>query len=181
MILKERFAKILIIFALLLVASCATNSRLDVQNASLSDSQEKKIEDQIEFRGRLALKIDAEVSQELGQPQSFSGSFELTGNAQAGSLLLFSPLGSTVAALNWRPGVAQMQNNNAVREFESLGAMVYSATGAELPIASLFAWLNGKTSEAPGWTVDLSRRVDGRVTARRASPNPPLELRVILD
>lgn len=181
MILYLKFEKILIIFSLLIMAGCANNSRLDNQKSSEVNVVEKKSEDQTEFRGRLALRIDAEMPLDASQPQSFSGSFELSGTAQAGSLLLYSPLGSTVAALSWRPGVAQMQNNGVVREFESLGAMVQSATGADLPIASLFNWLSGKTSDTPGWSADLSRRADGRITARRASPHPPLELRVILD
>jgi outer membrane lipoprotein LolB len=180
-ILYAKYAKLIIIFALIIIAGCANNPRLQDQNNLEEALANKKFEDQTEFRGRLALRIDAQTPQDSSQPQSFSGGFELSGTAQTGTLLLFSPLGSTLAALNWRPGVAQMRNNGTVREFESLGAMVQSATGADLPIASLFSWLQGKANDAPGWSADLSRRADGRITARRANPNPPLELRVILD
>ena len=181
MILFRYFAVFLIYIAIFNISGCANISRLESQKISKENSSEEKFQTVTEFRGRLALRIDGEQNQEQNQPQSFSGSFDLTGNTQTGALLLYSPLGSTVAALNWRPGSAQLDSGGAARQFESLDAMVKSAAGAELPIAGLFAWLNGRQADLPGWSADLSRWADGRITARRASPAPQLELRIILD
>ncbi len=181
MILTKHFALLLVYIAIFNIAGCANNTRLELPKNLEENSSTEKFQIKTEFRGRLALRIDGEQSQELNPPQSFSGSFDLTGTAQTGALLLYSPLGSTVASLNWSPGTAQMDNGGTTRQFESLDAMVQSATGAKLPLAGLFSWLNGRNVDLPGWSADLSRWADGRITARRASPAPQLELRIILE
>lgn len=181
MIINDLIAKILIIFAYFIVAGCASYSTALKQEDSQEINSTRKFPIKAEFRGRLSLKIDADAARHQTQPQFFSGAFELAGNAQNGALVLYSPLGNTVAALNWRPGVAQLESGGATRQFDSLGAMVQNATGADLPIDSLFAWLNGNPANAPGWMADLSGAGSGRVTARRVSPSPPVELRIVLD
>ena len=181
MIIIDIFAKITIIFASFIVAGCANYSTALVQENSQEINSNRKSPEKTEFRGRLSLKIDADSAQNQVQPQFFSGAFELTGNLQNGALVLYSPLGNTVAALNWSPGLAQLESGGATRQFDSLGAMVQSATGADLPIDSLFSWLNGNPANAPGWMADLSGAANGRVTARRVSPSPPVELRIVLD
>jgi outer membrane lipoprotein LolB len=180
-IFKDIFAKILVIFASLIIAGCANYSTALKHEDSKENNLTRKFPVKTEFRGRLSLKIDADSAQNQTQPQFFSGAFELIGNVQNGTLVLYSPLGNTVAALNWSPGVAQLESSGATRQFDSLGAMVQSATGADLPIDSLFSWLNGNPAQAPGWMADLSGADNGRVTARRVSPTPPVELRIILD
>ncbi len=181
MIISDLFAKILVIFASLIIAGCANYSTALRPENSQENNSTRNIPVKTEFRGRLSLKIDADSAQNRTQPQFFSGAFELTGTVQNGALVLFSPLGNTVAALNWGPGLAQLESGGATRQFDSLGAMVQSATGADLPIASLFAWLNGNPANAPGWMADVSAAANGRVTARRVSPTPPVELRIVLD
>ena len=53
--------------------------------------------------GRLALNVP-------GQPQqSFSATFELRGKPEAGTLVLFTPIGGTAAQLRWQPGHAVLQ------------------------------------------------------------------------
>ena len=54
-------------------------------------------------------------------------------------------------------------------------------TGAAVPIAALFGWLNGVNTPVDGWTADLSRRSEGRIAARRDLPTPQADLRVVLD
>ena len=181
MINSDIFARYLVFFATLIIASCAHNLRPECQIILDESCKKDKSTLQTEFRGRLALNVASDPSQIGAQPQSFSGSFELTGNARLGKLLLFSPLGSTVAALNWAPGLALLDTGGATRQFDSLDALLISATGAALPIDSLFAWLNGLPAASPGWTPDLSDSARGRITARRAQPAPAVELRVILD
>ena len=135
------------------------------------------------YVGRMSLKIDAVDPQTLGpqQGQFFSASFELTGNAQAGQLTLISPLGSVLAVLNWTDSTAQLRANAELRSFNSLDALVLHATGAAIPVVSLFSWLAGVEAEVPGWQADLSRLSNGRLVARRLQPLPTAELRLVLE
>ena len=135
------------------------------------------------YRGRISLKIDATDAQALGPPQGqfFSAGFELKGDVQTGELTLSSPLGGVVAALNWTPATAQMSANGETRQFESLDALIRHATGAAIPIASLFGWLAGQDVPTAGWRADLSRFAEGRLVARRTVPVPTAELRVVLE
>ena len=115
------------------------------------------------------------------QAQSFSAGFELTGNAQTGALRLFSPLGTTVADLNWTAQTASMRANGETRSFDSLAVLLKQATGTEIPVASLFAWLAGDNVATPGWLADVSQHSLGRVVARRSDPPPAVELRLIIE
>lgn len=127
------------------------------------------------WRGRLALRVDA------AEPISFFANFELNGRPQAGELLLTSPLGTTVAQLQWSPQAALLHSEGRIRAFDSLDALATEATGAAIPIAALFLWLQGEQAVADGWQADLSRLDEGRLLARRSSPAPVAELRLILE
>lgn len=126
------------------------------------------------WSGRLALQVEGE------QSQSFSAAFELRGTPQAGELALYSPLGATLAQLRWAPGLAELQASGQRRNYPSIDALTQEATGTALPLAALFAWLQGQNAEVPGWRADLSRMADGRLVARREMPLPTAELRVVL-
>ncbi|MBC7681638.1 MAG: outer membrane lipoprotein LolB [Ferruginibacter sp.] len=127
------------------------------------------------WSGRLALQVDGSAA------QSFSAGFELKGSAQAGELMLFNPLGGTLARMVWQPGSATLHANGEVQPFDSLEALVAHATGAPLPLAALFDWLHGSNTLVPGWQADLGRLADGRLTAVRSQPDPAATLRVVLD
>ena len=127
------------------------------------------------WSGRLALQVEG------NQSQSFSAGFELKGNASAGELTLFSPLGSALAVLAWAPGSATLRNNGQVRKFPSVEALVENATGSDIPVAALFDWLRGTQTPVAGWQADLSRLPEGRLHARRLTPPPPADLRVVLE
>ncbi len=127
------------------------------------------------WQGRLAVTVHSTP------PQSFTADFELQGNAQAGSLVFYTPLGSTAARLQWDATGAQLQASGQPQRFESLDALTLYATGTSLPIASLFGWLHGSEAPAPGWQVDLRGLADGRLLAQRLAPETPTDLRVILD
>lgn len=127
------------------------------------------------WRGRLAIRVESEPV------QVFSAAFELSGTAPAGALTLFTPLGTTAAALSWTPEGSTLRSNAEVRQFATLGALMRQTLGAELPITALFAWLAGDTAASDGWQVDLSQRPNGRITVRRQSPLPMAEMRVVLD
>lgn len=127
------------------------------------------------WRGRLAVRVND------AQPQNFSAGFELTGNALAGEMTLFTPLGSTAAVLTWNPQMATMRVNGDVQHHLSLKVMIGQVIGIEIPVDALFSWLAGKSVLADGWNPDLSQHANGRVTAKRTAPDPPVEIRLVLD
>jgi outer membrane lipoprotein LolB len=126
------------------------------------------------WQGRLALKVHSTPM------QAFSADFELQGNAEAGTLSFFTPLGSTAARLEWDVDGAQLQTTGEPQRFESLDALTLNTTGATLPIHSLFAWLNGSESLTPGWQVNLQDLPNGRISAQRLAPEVPADLKIIL-
>lgn len=127
------------------------------------------------WSGRLALKVEGDA------PQSWSASFELQGSPDRGSLELFSPLGSTVAHLEWTADRALWQARGETRQYASLDALAADATGTPVPITALFHWLQGQQPDLPGWQADLSQLDHGRLSARRYHPQPTLDLRIVLD
>lgn len=127
------------------------------------------------WSGRLAVVVEGESS------RSFQAGFELTGTAEAGTLTLFSPLGSTVAQLQWQAQQATLRYNDTTHQSPSLDALVHEVTGSALPIAALFSWLHGDAVQASGWSVDLDRLTQGRITATRTTPEPRTTLRIALD
>ena len=127
------------------------------------------------WSGRLGLVIASDP------PQQFHAGFELTGTEQTGELSLSSPLGSTLAVLQWRPGQALLRHDGKAQDYASVDALSAAATGTAVPVRALFAWLRGEPEPVAGWQVDLSGLPAGRLLARRISPLPAAELRVILD
>ena len=149
---------------LILLAGCASPPRA-VQPPQGSNA----------WSGRLALKVESD------QAQSFSAGFDLKGDAQTGELTLYSPLGGTFAQLEWSPKDAKLRSNGTERRFESLESLVTNATGADIPIGSIFKWLAGENTSVDGWQADLRELHNGRLIARRTLPAPLLELRLVLE
>lgn len=127
------------------------------------------------WSGRLGLVVETDP------PEQLHASFALEGDPQAGRLDLFTPLGSTLASLQWRPGAAVLSQGGTQRDYASLDELARAATGTALPLRALFAWLHGVPEAVDGWRVDLSQRASGRLRAWRTAPLPGAELRVILD
>ena len=128
-----------------------------------------------QWNGRLALKVHSTP------PQAFSADFELIGNPQTGSLVFYSPLGTTALQLQWAPGSATLTGGGETRQFASLAALAQQATGTELPLQVLFDWLQGRATGLPGWSVDLSALESGRLQAERLGAGlPRVELRIAL-
>ncbi len=115
------------------------------------------------------------------QARSFAAAFELTGNTLAGTLTLYTPLGTTAATFSWSGQAAVMRSNGEVRHFESLNALIRQAVGTEMPVDALFAWLVGDNMAVAGWQADLSQHSQGLITARRTQPAPMAELRLVLE
>ena len=105
----------------------------------------------------------------------------VSGNPQVGELTLTSPIGSTLAVMQWQPGEAWLRQGDQARRYDSIDTLAQEATGTPLPVRALFGWLRGEAQSVPGWQPDLSQLDNGRLNARRLMPLPTAELRVILD
>lgn len=154
-----RWAAWLVTVALL--AACATPQR-----AALPGEER--------WSGRLAMTVQSDP------PQSFSAGFELRGTPAAGELQLTSPLGTSIATVVWLPGSAEMRQGGQVTRRGSLDELTTELSGTPVPVAALFGWLRGQAGEVQGWQADLTRQPEGRITARRMSPVPTAELRVVV-
>jgi outer membrane lipoprotein LolB len=155
-----RFAASLI--AVLLLSACAAPRPPDRAGEAV-------------WSGRLALRIDSTPA------QSFSAGFDLRGSPDAGELQLTSPLGTSLATVQWSPQGAELRQGGKVERRASLDELSTEITGTALPVAAMFGWLRGDSASASadGWTVDLSQQPEGRITARRTTPPPSAELRLL--
>ncbi len=167
---KARLTGWLCAATLLLAAGCASPpSAAPVMPSSASEQVSTG-----PWSGRLSLQVDSEP------PQGFHAGFELLGNAQTGELRLYSPLGSALASAQWDAGSALLLRGDERRSYPDIESLTAALTGAALPVATLFEWLQGRAVEPPGWSVELGQ-ADGRVRARRLEPAPTATLRLILD
>ena len=139
--------------------------------------------------GRLSLRVDSDPVRAL------SATFELSGDAQSGALVLSSPLGATLAQARWMPGEAVLETPGARARYSDLDSLAEQALGERVPLAALFDWLRGKPwAEAPseslpggepgftqlGWRVGLARYSEGWVDAKRDAA-PAVTMRARLD
>ena len=139
--------------------------------------------------GRLSLRVEAIAERPA---QGLTAAFELQGDADRGELRLLSPLGGMLAAARWSPGQALLDTPAGRQAFANLDDLSLQALGEVLPLAALPDWLAGRPwpgaahLPAPGgfkqlgWQVDLARRAEGWVLARREAP-PAVVLRIRLD
>jgi outer membrane lipoprotein LolB len=154
------------LFAIFLIAGCAQLPRATDQNGLIDEY----------WAGRISLQVHSEPA------QSFSASFELKGQPEQGELKLVSPLGSVLGVLRWSPGEAVLDSGNGkVQRYSSVDDLMAQATGTAVPVAALFAWLLGDPVSVSGWSADLSRHGEGRISAKRIQPAPQADLRVVLD
>lgn len=157
-------------FTLLLCAAllggCAQPVRQLQADATLSSGH---------WSGRMGLQV------QNSQQQSFSAGFELQGRPEQGILLVFNPLGSIIARLQWTAAGATLQQGERITESQSLAELIHQMTGSDIPVTALFDWLQGKNTEVSGWKTDLSNLAQGRLRADRFSPPPEASLRIVLD
>lgn len=153
-------------FATFFIAGCASS----ISAIPLNDPKNEV------WSGRISLHV-------LSEPeQSFSAGFELKGKPERGELTLTSPLGNVLGVLRWSPGKAELDSGqHKVQHFDSVDALMAQATGQAVPLDALFAWLQGDNASVSGWSADLSRHAEGRISAKRVQPAPQADLRVVLD
>jgi outer membrane lipoprotein LolB len=151
-----------------MLAGCATPSRT---GKPLSAEQTTSPE----WQGRISVQVQGT------QPSSMSASFSLRGDAKNGELDLYSPLGTTLGALQWTPQLVQLSDGGKHQYFTSLAELTEKTTGAALPVEAIFGWLQGSNVQATGWQADLSGVSRGSLSARRTAPAPEVTLRIKLD
>jgi outer membrane lipoprotein LolB len=151
-----------------MLTGCATPSR---SAKALSAEQANSPE----WQGRISVQVQGD------NPTSMSASFLLHGDAKNGELDLYSPLGTTLGALQWTPQLVQLSDGGKRQYFTSLAELTETATGAALPVEAIFGWLQGRDVQAAGWLADLSAAPQGSITARRTAPAPEVTLRIKLD
>lgn len=128
-----------------------------------------------QWQGRLSVAVHSDP------PSITSAAFALRGSAAQGELQLLSPLGTTLAQLQWQPGSAHLHRGAAPEVFASVADLTEQLTGSALPLEALFSWLQGRDAPSPGWVADLSALPQGELKARREQPLPAVSLRVRLD
>ena len=139
--------------------------------------------------GRLSVRVDSEPA------RAMSATFELSGDARTGALVLTSPIGSTLAQAHWTPREAVLETPGRRASYPDLDTLSEQALGERVPLAALFDWLRGRpwpgapTQDLPageagfaqmGWRVALARYADGWVEARRDAA-PAVTMRARLD
>ena len=154
------------IWLLVLLAACATPTPIRSVAQSPSDKQ---------WQGRLSVTVQSDP------PRNMSAGFSLDGDARQGELNLFSPLGTTLATLQWNPTTTQWLQGSQQRRYDSMAHLTEVTTGAALPMGAMFDWLEGKATASPGWQADLSALNQGTLVAKRVSPEPLVVLRIKLD
>lgn len=156
------------VFSVLTLAACATRTPVAQAPETLF------------WSGRLALNMAS------SPPQSISAGFELTSGPQGSELQLFSPLGSSLATLQWTTGQARLEQGGQVWQDATLDALMVRLTGTALPVAALIDWLQARPTQVEGWSADLSQFDQGKLWIRStpassASARPQVDLRLIVE
>ena len=127
------------------------------------------------WEGRLSVTVQSDP------PRLNSAGFQLQGSAQRGELALFSPMGTTVAQLQWNGTEAFLRQGQEAQRFASMAELTEQVTGSALPVPALFDWLQGQASPVVGWQVDVSGIQQGKLSAQRTQPLPVVLLRIQLE
>ena len=167
------------LIAALLLAACAVVPRPRAGSEALSGRMTVRVEESATTAGR-----------------SVTAAFELSGDAQQGTLALSTPLGTTLASARWQPGTVALSTPEGESKHADLASLTREMLGEELPVAAMFDWLRGRpwpgAASSPlappadsgfsqlGWDISLAQFADALVVARRRQ-KPPVTVRVKLD
>ena len=127
------------------------------------------------WQGRIAVVVESSPK------QAFSANFDLQGDSQSGQMELSTPLGTSLARLQWSTQDAHLEAGGTTRAYPSLRELTLAAMGAELPLDALLQWLRGVPATSEGWQSDLREFESGRFNAQRLTPEPRVNLKIILD
>lgn len=145
--------------------------------------------------GRLNLRVRRASD---GRIDGGSLLFEFEGSEPRGSLVLNTPIGTTVAQVRWDPEQAEVVTPQGRRTGRRLDEVAAALLGQPLPLAALLNWIRAEPwAGAPstaladgfeqlGWRISLAAWHEGVVSAHRAAdPADPggvdITVRVRLD
>lgn len=121
-----------------------------------------------------------QVVNPLANPDRVTALFELSGSSTTGSILLSTPLGSSLARVRWKPEMAELELPGAVSRYSSLTELFAANAGLYFPVEAVFAWLDGQKPVLEGWDFDVESGAHKRLQARSAH-HPGLQVRIIVD
>ncbi len=142
--------------------------------------------------GRMTVRVEDAAG---GTPRTLSAGFELSGDAEQGTLSLATPLGTQLAQARWSPQQTLLVTPKGETPYADMNALTRELAGEALPIAAFFDWLRGRPwPDAPstplsppdvgfsqlGWQVMLAGFDQGVFSARREVA-PAVNVRAVLD
>jgi len=169
--MQRRRITISALFAIINVAGCA-----DLKGPRFNNDTTVTI-----WSGRLSIRTLPRSETGLESRNTFHSEFELQGHEQQGELRLFTPLGSTAAVIRWTPQGAELLARGQTQLFGNLRQLIHKTLGVDLPVAALVSWLDGQPCNIAGWQVDLTEFSAGKIAAQRNTPEPIVELRLVLN
>lgn len=168
----QDFAKSVALFWIVAITiftttGCAHNSDFRAEPSSPASKER--------WQGRIAVAVESSPK------QAFSAYFELEGNRQNGRMELSTALGTTLAQLQWSAQNALLKAGGVTHNYNSLRELTLATMGAELPMDALLLWLQGVPANSEGWQSDLSEFESGKLNAQRLTPEPRVNLKIVLD
>jgi len=128
------------------------------------------------WEGRLQVRVL------LANPELFSANFELQGSPQRGELIIYSPIGTTLAVASWSEREALLKQGSIEKRFASMEELTMQLTGAQLPLQLLMSWLDTDGQSIKGWDIRSENAPAGRrIYAQRNQPSPPLQLTLLIN
>jgi outer membrane lipoprotein LolB len=111
----------------------------------------------IELSGRLSVRYQRD-----GKDEALHGSFVWSQNPQRTQVLLQSPLGQTIAAIDIEPGSATLtQAGQAPRSAADVDALTAATLGWPLPVSGLRDWLQGFSADRAGRRAPAAPQAEG--------------------
>lgn len=128
------------------------------------------------WEGRLQVRVL------LANPELFSANFELQGSPQRGELIIYSPIGTTLAVASWSEREALLKQGSSEKHFASMEELTMQLTGSQLPLQLLMSWLDTDGQSIKGWDIRSENAPAGRrIYAQRNQPLPPLQLTLLIN
>ncbi|MGB4345604.1 MAG: outer membrane lipoprotein LolB, partial [Burkholderiaceae bacterium] len=111
-------------------------------------------QDEVTMNGRLSVRY-----QQAGKEQSVQGKFSWSQTRDNTSIVLFSPLGQTMAKIEIAPDFASLQRaGETAQRASDVDELTTRLLGWPLPVSSLRDWLQGYVRDANG--MRLAARSD---------------------
>lgn len=149
-----------------LFSACAVQPRDGAaHDASASDAARGQVDQVQHFSGRVAVVTQGNATHD--KQRALNARFDLTTvDGRAGELMLATPLGNTVAKVDWSPVSARITDNyGEVTIFPHFATMMEHVAGVAIEPKQLLAWLRADVSDdselsavdgVVGWQLDMS-------------------------